>query len=233
MKAPDYQKRHAASPKRTKKSRQRRIKNAAARYAEREFRIKQRNKHKCEDHQRPMLSAAGIQYEVAARQSATCYGGIGLASAVARRSGLVDAINRHVERLPNHFPYHESDHVLNVAYNAMTDDTCLEDLKRKRVDEAYLNTLGAKRIPDASTAGDFCRCFESKEHIDCLHTAIDEARRNEWTQQPNEFFDCPTVDMDRSIVETTGNASSVWTCRTKESGARHRRLECCDAAILS
>ena len=60
-----------------------------------------------------------------------------------------------VPLLQNHFPYHESDHVLNIAYNAMTDGTCLEDLKRKRAAEAYLNALGAQRIPDASTAGDF------------------------------------------------------------------------------
>ena len=64
--------------------------------------------------------------------------------------------------------------------------------------------LGDKRIPDASTAGDFSRRFESKEHIDCLHIAIDEARRNVWPQQADEFFDCATVDMDGSIVETTG-----------------------------
>ncbi len=151
-----------------------------------------------------MMSAAGMHYEMADRNSATCYGGIGLAHAIARQSGLADAIDRNVELLQNHFPYHESDHVLNIAFNAMTDGTCLEDLKKKRSDEAYLNALGAKRIPDASTAGDFCRRFKSKADIDTLHDAIDEARRNVWAQQPEEFFDCATVDMDGSIVETTG-----------------------------
>jgi hypothetical protein len=141
---------------------------------------------------------------MASRNSATCYGGIGLAQAMARQSGLVDAIDRHVELLQSHFPYHESDHVLNIAYNAMADGTCLEELKKKRADEAYLNALGAKRIPDSSTAGDFCRRFESKADIDTLHTAIDEAQRNVWAQQPDEFFDCATVDMDGSIVETSG-----------------------------
>lgn len=72
-----------------------------------------------------MLSAAGSHYEVAGRQSATCYGSIGLASAVARQSGLIDAIDRHVEQLQAHFSYHESNHVLNIAYNTMTDGTCL------------------------------------------------------------------------------------------------------------
>ena len=151
-----------------------------------------------------MLSANGIRYEMASRTAATCYGGIGLAQALAQRSGLVDAINERVELLQSHFPYHESDHVLNIAFNAMTDGTCLEDLKKKRGDEAYLNALGAKRIPDSSTAGDFCRRFESKADIDSLHTAIDDARRNVWAHQPDEFFACATVDMDGSIVETTG-----------------------------
>lgn len=150
------------------------------------------------------MSANGLRYDMADRNSATCYGGIGLAQAMARQSGLVDAINEHVELLQSHFPYHESDHVLNIAYNAMTDGTCLEDLKKKRADEAYLNALGAKRIPDSSTAGDFCRRFESKADIDTLHQAIDAARRNVWAQQPDEFFDRATVYMDGSIVETTG-----------------------------
>ena len=204
MKTSAYQKRQAASAQRAAKSRCRRREKADAINAERSRRIKERNKHRCEDHDRPMLSANGLRYEMADRNSATCYGGIGLAQAMARQSGLVDAINEHVELLQNHFPYHESDHVLNIAYNAMTDRTCLEDLKKKRADEAYLNALGAKRIPDSSTAGDFCRRFESKADIDTLHTAIDAARRNVWSQQPDAFFDRATVDRDGSIVGTTG-----------------------------
>jgi len=203
VKTSAYQKRRTIASKRGEKSRRRRIKQAATRNAERLRRISQRNKHRCEDHGNPMLSAAGIQYESASRNTATCDGGIGLISAIARQSGLAEAIDRHVELLQNHFPYHESDHVLNIAFNAMTDGTCLEDLKSKRKDEAYLNALGAKRILDASTAGDFCRRFETKADIDSLHTAIDEARRNVWAQQPDEFFDCATVDMDGTIVETT------------------------------
>ena len=58
-----------------------------------------------------------------------------------------------------HLPYHESDHVLNLAYNALCDGRCLEDLELRRQDEAYLNLLGAERIPDPTTAGDFCRRF--------------------------------------------------------------------------
>jgi hypothetical protein len=37
-----------------------------------------------------------------------------------------------------------------------------------------------------------------------LHTAIDEARRNVWAKQPNEFFDRATIDFDGTHVATDG-----------------------------
>jgi hypothetical protein len=121
---------------------------------------------------------------------------------LARETGLTAAIDRHVELLKVHFPYHESDHVLNIAYNVLTDGKCLEDLEHKRKDENYLNALGATRIPDPTTAGDFCRRFESAMQIEKLQGAIDEARRTVWARQPDDFFEQATVDMDGHIVET-------------------------------
>ena len=56
-------------------------------------------------------------------------------------------------------PYSESDHVLNIAYNLLVGGTCLEHLELRRNDEVYLDALGAQRIPDPTTAGDFCRRF--------------------------------------------------------------------------
>jgi len=56
-------------------------------------------------------------------------------------------------------PYHESDHVLNIAYNVLSGGTCLEDIERLRNDETYMNALRADRIPDPPTAGDFLRRF--------------------------------------------------------------------------
>jgi len=91
MKTSAYQKRQAASAKRAAKSRTRRIKKAAAINAARNHRIKERNRHRCEDHDRPMISANGLRYDMAERNSATCYGGIGLAQAMARQSGLADS----------------------------------------------------------------------------------------------------------------------------------------------
>ena len=38
--------------------------------------------------------------------------------------------------------------------------TCLQDIELRRQDEVYLDALGAQRIPDPTTAGDFCRRFD-------------------------------------------------------------------------
>ncbi len=190
--------------KRQCKTRQRRMKIARKKIAERKRKIELRLKHKVEDHDEPMFRARNIQFELADRAQAISYGGIGLMHSLARECGLIDAIDRNVELLQFHFPYHESDHVLNIAYNALTDGKCLEDLELKRNDAAYLDALGTTRIPDPTTAGDFCRRFETVQQIEALERAIDEARQAVWARQPDEFFERATVDMDGHIVETGG-----------------------------
>ena len=59
--------------------------------------------------------------------------------------------------------------MLNLAYNALCDGTCLEDIELRRNDEAFLDALGARRIPDPTTAGDFCRRFQPED----VHTLLD------------------------------------------------------------
>lgn len=64
-----------------------------------------------------MLSARSPRYELAERTRGIDAGGIGAVHQVALRSGLVAEIDERVEVLKAHAPYHESDHVLNIAYN--------------------------------------------------------------------------------------------------------------------
>ena len=135
----------------------------------------------------PMLSASNMHYEMGKRTRGTAVGGIGAMHRVARRTGLIEAIDARVDVLKRHLPYHESDHVLNIAYNALTGGTCLEDIELRRNDEAYLDALGAQRIPDPTTAGDFCRRFEPGD-VENLMEAANEVRRNVWRQQPAGFF---------------------------------------------
>ena len=155
----------------------------------------------------PVFSSSNIDYDVSHRDRATSYGGIGLIQLLVRKLGLAKAIDQRVEVLKLHMPYHESDHVLNIAYNALCDGTCLEDIELRRNDEAYLDALGAPRIPDPTTAGDFCRRFRQVD-IENLQDAIDVSRTKVWSEQPAAFFDRATIDMDRTIVETTGECKA-------------------------
>lgn len=152
----------------------------------------------------PVLAARNVEYELAQRTRAINYGGIGVIHQLARQSGLVDALDRKLHLLKIHRPYHESDHVLNIAYNALCEGRCLEDIELRRKDEVFLDALAADRIPDPTTAGDFCRRFDSRGQIGRLHDAIDEARLRVWRRQPHQFFRRATIDMDGHLVATTG-----------------------------
>ena len=114
------------------------------------------------DQPRPMLSGSNIHYEMADKTRAVGCGGIGAMHLLAQRVGLVEAINRALHLLKVHLPYHESDHVLNIAYNILAGGTCLEDLELRRTDEGYLDGPGAKRTPDPTTAA-------GNQHVNGAH----------------------------------------------------------------
>jgi hypothetical protein len=117
----------------------------------------------------PMFTASNIHYQIGDRVRGIAHGGIGAIHLLARRIGLIEAIDQNLHVLKVHLPYHESDHVLNLAYNALCDGTCIQDLELRRNDEVFLDALGARRLPDPTTAGDFCRRFQA----DQVHTLID------------------------------------------------------------
>jgi hypothetical protein len=150
-----------------------------------------------------MLAARNIRYEVAERTRGVACGGIGAMHLVALRTGLVEAIDRNLRLLKRHLPYHESDHVLNIAYNILAGGTCLEDLERLRTDEAYLDGLGAQRIPDPTTAGDFCRRFTEAD-LEALMNAVNEVRLGVWREQPPAFFEEAVIDADGTLATTFG-----------------------------
>jgi len=130
-------------------------------------------------------------------------GGIGAMHRLAQHTGLVEAIDRHVEVLKVHLPYHESDHVLGIANNVLCGGTCLQDIEQRRHDEVYLDALGTQRIPDPTTAGDFCRRYDEAA-IEALQGAINETRVRVWRAQPAGFFDEAVIDADGTLAETTG-----------------------------
>jgi hypothetical protein len=128
---------------------------------------------------RPVLAGRDPDYDVSCRDRATVCGGLGAIHTLVRHLGLPAAIDDRLHVLRLHLPYHESDHVLALAYNALCDGTCLDDLDRLRQDEPLLDALGARRLPDPTTAGDFCRRF-ARADLEALHDAIDVARLRVW-----------------------------------------------------
>jgi len=153
--------------------------------------------------EKPMFTASNIHYEIAERTHGVCAGGVGAVHLMTKKIGLIDEIDRNIHLLKIHKPYHESDHVLNIAYNLLAGGSCLEHLELLRNDEAYLDALGTRRIPDPTTAGDFCRRFDSGQ-INMLQEVFNETRMKVWQQQPQEFFDEAIIDADGTMVETDG-----------------------------
>ena len=167
-----------------------------------ERRLDRENKNHNDDG-RPVLRGTGAVYEISKRVRAVAAGGVALMQEMVKAIGLDAEIDDRVKLLEEHRPYHESDHVTNIAYNLLAGGECLEHLELLRNDEHYLDMLGARRIPDPTTAGDFCRRFESGQQIDGLQGAINEARLRVWKSQPDEFFEHALIDADGSIVEAS------------------------------
>jgi hypothetical protein len=152
---------------------------------------------------KPMFSASNIHYEIADRNRGLAYGGIGCMQLLARQTGLIQALDNRLTLLKRHVPYYESDHVLNIAYNILCSGDCLEDIEHLRNDEVYLDALGAQRIPDPTTAGDFCRRF-TRGDVETLMDLINEIRARVWKQQPADFFGEAIIDADGILAPTTG-----------------------------
>jgi DDE family transposase len=151
----------------------------------------------------PMLSASNIHFEMAERNRAVNYGGIGAIHLMGQRLGLAEEIDGRVQLLKRHLPYHESDHVLNLAYNALLDGQRLEDIELRRNDEAFLEGLGAQRIPDPTTSGDFTRRFDQGSILDLLE-AINTTRQRVWKKQPRGFLAQAFLDIDGTMAPTLG-----------------------------
>src|SRR5436309_12721025 len=151
----------------------------------------------------PMFRGRNLHYEGSDRVRGLGAGGIGAMHLLAQRSGLTAAIDEELRLLHVHQPYHESDHVLNIAYNILCGGQTLEDLEQRRQDEVYLDALGATVIPDPTTAGDFCRRFTEAD-VETLLAAIDRARVRVWRQQPAEFVAEAIREAAGTVAETTG-----------------------------
>jgi hypothetical protein len=152
----------------------------------------------------PMMRSGKVGYEIGANTDAMSYGGIAAVHRLVDKLGLPRLIDEKLRLLQVYLPYHESDHVLNLAYNVLCGGTRLEDIEGLRHDTAYMNALGADLIPDPTTAGDFCRRFDEQQVSDLME-CINEVRPKLWRGRGRQLLGpIAYLDTDGTIVETYG-----------------------------
>lgn len=153
---------------------------------------------------RPVLRhpKLGISSETS---DATPYGGLALAAGLVKRLDLARDLNRELSLLTSHRPYHESDHVLTHAYNLYSGGTCIEDIADLQTSEPVRRMLGANRIPDPTTAGDFLRRFDA-DSLRSLDRAIDQAQEKVWKQRyGKKKAERAIVDLDSCVRPVYGD----------------------------
>jgi len=175
-------------------------KNIAKRKRKIDKKLKKRN---WENQPCPMLGGNNIHYDVDGRHNGISCGGIGIIHQMVQKMRLPVEINSKLELLKRHLPYHESDHILNIAYNILAGGTCLEDIDLRRNDAAYLDALGAQIMPDPTTAGDYLRRFEEKDVVLLMDIAND-IRKKVWLEQSSNFRKEAILNIDGTINATTG-----------------------------
>jgi len=152
----------------------------------------------------PMLTSGKISSEVGGNVEATPYGGLFAMHRLVTRLGLARAIDDNIELLKIHLPYHESDHVLTLAYSVLTGGTRLEDVDRLRNDVPLMNGLGARLLPDPTTLGDFLRRFTETDIV-ALMDAVNSVRPALWRGRGADLLgEVAYLDVDGTIVPTSG-----------------------------
>ena len=167
------------------------------------------------------FSAGTIHYEIADRNHAISCGGIGAIHQLVNKVGLVKAINHGLRILERRRPYSDADHILNIAYNALCGGLVLDDIELRRNDAAFLDALGARTIPDPTTAGDFCRRFQPAD-LQRLMDLVNDVRVGVWQRQSPAFFAGPArIDADGTLVGTTGECKQGMDVSYKGAWGYH------------
>lgn len=171
---------------------------------------------------RPELNGDGIVYEVSDRTQAITCGGIGAIHRMVRSVGLAGELDSRLQILKRARPYHDSDHILNIAYNVLCGGRTLDDIEHRRTDKAFLDALGARAIPDPTTAGDFCRRFNAPA-IWQMMDVVNEVRLRVWARSGLDL-ETARIDADGTILPTTGECKEGMDISYKGEWGYHPLL---------
>lgn len=167
---------------------------------------------------------AGARYDVGDRVDGLAYGGLAMLHTLVEKLGLSRRIDEALSLLKIHRPYSESNHVLNIVFNLLCGGRVLEDIEVRRNDAAFLDMIGARMIPDPTTAGDFLRRFD-EEAIHALMDTINDVRVDVWKRQPASFREqTAIIDADGSLLDTTGRCKQGMDLSYKGTWGYHPLL---------
>ncbi|MCB9591136.1 MAG: transposase [Sandaracinaceae bacterium] len=148
--------------------------------------------------------AGNPRLELAERTRAMPYGGIGTMLKLARDVGLTAKLDEELGVLKCPHPYTDADHVMNIALNILCGGRVLDDIEIRRNDLVFLDALGARTIPDPTTAGDYCRRFDAEDVLQ-LMLIVNDVRAEMWRRQGPDFLgETARIDADGSLVPTAG-----------------------------
>ena len=134
----------------------------------------------------------------------TAYGGLALAAGLVQRLGLAKVLADGLKLLRTRRPFSEADHVLTHVYNLYIGGGCIEDIGYLQGSESVRRLLGAERLPDPTTAGDFLRRF-GKAELEQLDGCIDEGQRRVWKQRYGKRKqELALVDLDSHVRPVYG-----------------------------
>ena len=151
----------------------------------------------------PAFRAQPIKFLFSERNNLTCLGGVALLQKFALALGVPECLNSHLHLLRRHKPYFESDFILTLAHTLYFGGNSIQDTEYLQNSPAFQTLVGAERVPDPTTTGDFLRRFDSAS-LACFVLAIDELRFRVWDRLPKRHFEVGTVDLDPTIKPVYG-----------------------------
>lgn len=154
----------------------------------------------------------------------TPYGGLTLFSDFVRRFKVAQEVDANLKVLKLHLPYFESDHVLAQAANLYVGGTCIEDMSNLQNSEAALRLLGACRIPDPTTAGDFLRRFDDRVNrgsLASLRSAIDHVQGSVWKElSPRRGR--RRAKRDVAVIDLDGHSKILYGAKKEGADFSHK-----------
>lgn len=182
----------------------------------------------------PVMRLPKTHLEVEQGPETTKYGGLVLATSLLRRLSVAKQLNENVSVLKQHQPYTEADHILAQALNLYVGGTCIEDMSELQQSEAVCRILGACRVPDPTTAGDFLRRFEPRSNpgaledlrrtTDALQGAVwqEKARSNSKGKKNKGRYNGKQVKQDLAVLDIDSHLKEVYGVTKEGADFNHK-----------